>query len=229
MSISSIPMSTNADTTNTPSQLAKLPPLKKLVLGTGNKKKCIELRQLLQPLGFELTSLADIDNPIEVDETGSTFLENARLKASEQAVHLSQWTIGEDSGLCVPFLDGAPGIYSARYSAPNATDDRNNEKLLRELSSATGQQRRAYYVSTIALASPDGTVHIETEGRCWGRIIADYRGTGGFGYDPLFEIPEYHQTFAELGSTVKSVLSHRARALACFILELKQLQNRLGS
>lgn len=98
-----------------------------------------------------------------------------------------------------------------RDSAPNATDQKNNEKLLHALNAAQGDQRRAYYVSTIALADPSGQVHIEAEGRCWGRIIAEYRGSGGFGYDPLFELAEYHQTFAELGPTVKSVLSHPAR------------------
>lgn len=193
------------------------------MLGTGNAKKCIELRRLLEPLGLELLSLAEVPAPLEVEETGQTFMENARLKASSQARHLAQWTIGEDSGLCVPYLKGAPGIYSARYSAPNATDQRNNEKLLRELHAAEGEQRRAYYISTIALADPDGHVHIQAEGRCWGRLLHSPRGQGGFGYDPLFELPEYHQTFAELGPTVKAVLSHRARALEKFIFQLRRL------
>lgn len=204
---------------------AATPVPRRLVLATSNAKKCVELRQLLEPLGLELSSLADVDNPLEVDETGTTFLENARLKAIAQARHLGQWAIGEDSGLCVPYLGGAPGIYSARYSAPQATDARNNEKLLQELQSAGGEQRRAFYISTIALADPQGNIHIEAEGECWGRIVHEYRGSGGFGYDPLFEIPEYHQTFAELGAVVKGVLSHRARALRKFI---RQLQQRLG-
>ena len=195
----------------------------RLILGTNNHKKCLELRHLLQPLALELLSLAEIGHALVVEETGSTFAENARLKASEQARHLSAWTVGEDSGLCVPHLGGAPGVLSARYSDPDATDARNNEKLLHELRSATGDERRAYYVCTIALADPSGKIHIEAEGRCWGRIIQEYRGTGGFGYDPLFELSEYHQTFAELGTMVKSVLSHRARALEKFIRALKQV------
>jgi XTP/dITP diphosphohydrolase len=195
----------------------------RLILGTGNAKKCLELRQLLSPFGFDLLSLAEVDAPLEVDETGKTFMENARLKASLQARHLSQWTIGEDSGLCVPYLNDAPGIYSARYSAPDATDAKNNEKLLAELQAARGYQRSAFYISTIALADPSGTIHIEAEGRCWGTIIEEYRGSGGFGYDPLFEVREYHQTFAELGPTVKSVLSHRARALEKFTSKLRSL------
>lgn len=194
----------------------------RIILGTTNAKKCLELRQLLGPLGIELHSLAEVDGPLEVEETGQTFMDNARLKATAQSQHLGQWTIGEDSGLCVPFLNGAPGVYSARYSAPHATDARNNEKLLHELHDARGAQRDAYYISTIALADPDGQIVIETEGRCWGRIIDEYRGSGGFGYDPLFEIREYHQTFAELGATVKGALSHRGRALQRFIAQLQR-------
>lgn len=194
-----------------------LTPPRRIILGTSNAKKCLELRQLLEPLGYELLSLAQVDNPLDVEETGQTFMDNARLKAIAQAKHLNEWTIGEDSGLCVPYLNGAPGIYSARYSAPDATDARNNEKLLTELRDARDQQRDAYYISTIALSDPSGQVHIEAEGRCWGRIIDEYRGSGGFGYDPLFAIREYHRTFAELGATVKGVLSHRGRALQRFI------------
>lgn len=194
----------------------------RLILGTHNRKKCEELRLLLKPLGLELMSLAEIDSPLVVDETGEDFIENARLKASVQARHLDEWTIGEDSGLCVPYLKGAPGVHSARYSDPGATDERNNSKLLSELAGTTPDQRQAYYVCTIALANPQGHVVLEAEGHCWGRIIDEYRGSGGFGYDPLFEILEYHQTFAELGSTVKSVLSHRARALKHFVEKLKR-------
>jgi XTP/dITP diphosphohydrolase len=194
-----------------------------LILGTHNEKKCAELRGLLRPLGLQLHSLAEVDDAIEVAETGKTFLENARLKACEQAKHLNRWTIGEDSGLRVPFLDGAPGIYSARYSGEGATDESNNAKLLGALAEATSKQRRAYYVCTIVLSDPSGKPVLEAEGRCWGRILKSPRGDGGFGYDPLFEIPEYHQTFAELGATVKSVLSHRARALEIFTSKLRKL------
>lgn len=191
-----------------------------IVVGTHNRKKLAELRELLEPLGIELSSLAEIAGAIVVEESGSTFIENARLKATEQARHLGRWTIGEDSGLCVPALGNAPGVYSARYSGPEATDQSNNEKLLAELASFTGDQRRAYYVCTIALSDPEGNVRIEAEGRCWGRILTSPRGEGGFGYDPLFEIPEYHRTFAELGGPVKRALSHRARALQHFVQRL---------
>lgn len=193
-----------------------------VVVGTHNKKKLIELRELLDPLGVTLTSLAEIPHAIEVDETGTTFIENARLKASQQAKHLGRWTIGEDSGLCVPSLQGEPGVYSARYAGLESSDralvdEANNAKLLASLAAFSSDARGAYYICTIALSDPNGNIHIEAEGRCWGRILVQPRGHGGFGYDPLFEIPEYHQTFAELGSTVKSVLSHRARALTSFL------------
>ncbi|MCR9295523.1 MAG: non-canonical purine NTP pyrophosphatase, partial [bacterium] len=151
-------------------------PPQHLILGTHNAKKCQELRLLLEPLGLRLSMLADISHAIEVEETGADFIDNARLKASEQAMHLNQWTVGEDSGLCVPFLDGAPGVFSARYSAPNATDERNNAKLLQEMLNAKGDQRRAYYVSTIALSNPQGQILLEAEGRCWGRILREPRG-----------------------------------------------------
>lgn len=202
--------------------MVELAQFETLILGTHNQKKCVELRVLLEPLGYKLMSLAEVSGAIEVEETGTTFIENARLKAIEQARNLGQWTIGEDSGLCVPGLAGEPGVYSARYSGPNANDQSNNEKLLQQMAQRCPDQRSAYYVSTIALADPNGTIHIEAQGQCWGRILTEHRGTGGFGYDPLFEIPEYHQTFAQLGSTVKSVLSHRARALQQFIRLLKK-------
>ncbi len=198
-------------------------PVRELILGTHNAKKCGELRGLLAPLGLKLKSLAEVDSPITVEETGEDFFTNARLKACGQAQHLGQWTIGEDSGLCVPYLHGAPGVYSARYSGPDADDERNNDKLLHELESANGDQRAAYYVCTIAVSDPSGNVVLEAEGKCWGQITRERRGQNGFGYDPLFEIREYHQTFGELGSSVKSVLSHRARALRKLVDGLRML------
>lgn len=195
----------------------------RLILGTHNAKKCFELRLLLAPLGVQLQSLAEVANPITVEETGVTFIENARLKAIEQARHLNEWTIGEDSGLCVPSLSGEPGVYSARYAGPEADDEKNNAKLLQALDKSEGSQRDAYYVCTIALSDPSGNVLIEAEGRCWGRILRKPRGEGGFGYDPLFEIREYHKTFAELGNAAKSALSHRARAMQHFARDLRRL------
>jgi XTP/dITP diphosphohydrolase len=188
-----------------------------ILLATTNKKKIVELRPSFETLGVKLLSLSDLLNPIEVDETGTTFLENARLKAIAQAKHHHVWALGEDSGLCVSSLGGEPGVYSARYAGIGAGDEANNDRLLRELKGKSSADRAAYYVSTMSLASPEGKILVEAEGRCWGRILETRRGVGGFGYDPLFEIPEYHQTFAELGLTVKTVLSHRGRALRAFL------------
>ncbi len=197
--------------------------IKKLYLGTNNRKKIIELVNLLEPRGFEIKVPADFLDMFDVDETGTTFLENARLKAIFQARHRGLWAIGEDSGLCVPALGGRPGIYSARFSGPGANDQSNNELLLKEMASLPSDKRQAYYVSTIVLADPEGQIHIETQGECWGRILLEQRGVGGFGYDPLFEIAEYHQTFAEMGLGVKRAISHRARALRAFLNRLDEM------
>jgi XTP/dITP diphosphohydrolase len=207
---------------------------KKLLLGTTNRKKLIELNAHLVPKGFELLTLADLPSSIDVEETGSTFIENARLKAVAQSLEHRLWTIGEDSGLCVPALGGAPGIYSARYSVVqdakadqldrSQIDQRNNDKLLTELASVADEKREGYYVSAIVLCDPKGNVAIEVQGECWGRIRHERRGSEGFGYDPLFEVLEYHRTFAELGLNVKRAISHRSRALREF---LRQLDARL--
>ena len=197
-----------------------------LVLGTRNRKKGLELQDLLGPHGFTLRTLADLPESIEVDETGVDFAENAALKAVQQAQHLRQWVLGEDSGLCVDALGGRPGIYSARYSGPQATDETNNALLLRELADVPADRRTAHYVCHAVLADPQGQIRARSESTCAGRILAGPRGAAGFGYDPLFELPEYHQTFAELGETVKAVLSHRARALRMLIPQLCRLRDQ---
>ena len=196
---------------------------KKIYLGTNNKKKIVELVHCLEPRGFEVSTPTDFPDAFDVDETGSTFFENARLKAVSQAKHRGQWAIGEDSGLCVSALGGRPGIYSARYSGSNATDLSNNLLLIQEMQAIPTENRQAYYVSTIVLSDPDGGIHIETSGECWGRILSEPRGEGGFGYDPLFEIMEYQKTFAELGLDIKRQISHRAKALKAFLNRLDEM------
>ena len=196
---------------------------KTLYLGTNNRKKIVELVNLLEPRGFEIRIPADFSDVFDIDETGATFIENARLKAISQAKHRGLWAIGEDSGLCVPALGGRPGIYSARFSGSQANDQTNNALLLKEMQSIPMENRRAYYVSTIVLSDPAGRNHIETQGECWGRVLTESRGIGGFGYDPLFEIEEYHQTFAEMGMGVKRAISHRARALRAFLNRLDEM------
>jgi XTP/dITP diphosphohydrolase len=184
-----------------------------LILGSRNRKKLIELEELLLPLGFTLKTLADFPDSIEIEETGRTFAENARLKAVQQARHLKHWVLGEDSGLSVDALGGAPGVYSARFSHPGATDERNNALLLEKLRTVPLEKRWAHYTCYATLSDPEGNVRAETEGTCRGRILNTAAGAGGFGYDPLFEIAEYHRTFGELNPGVKRVLSHRSRAI----------------
>jgi XTP/dITP diphosphohydrolase len=199
-----------------------------LVLGTRNRKKALELITLLEPHGFELQTLADLPQAIDVEETGATFAENAALKAAEQARHLGQWVLGEDSGLCVDALDGRPGVYSARYAGEHGDDAANNRRLLEELADTPLEKRTAHYVCHATLADPQGTIRAESEGVCRGRMRFEEAGAGGFGYDPLFEVVEYHCTFGELGDAVKSVLSHRSRALRQLVPRIIALAGELN-
>jgi XTP/dITP diphosphohydrolase len=194
-----------------------------LVLGTGNRKKARELVELLAHVGLDLKSLADFPHALAVVETGDSFAANAALKATQQARHLGHWVLGEDSGIVVDALGGAPGIYSARYAGENATDEQNNARLLAELGDTPLARRTARYVCQMALAEPSGKIRAESAGMCHGRIRFHPAGTSGFGYDPLFEIVEAHRTCAELGEIVKSVLSHRARAVERMIPKLMEL------
>ncbi len=201
-------------------------PLPVIVLGTRNRKKGQELAELLAPLGIAFATLADFPNAIEVEETGTTFAENARLKAVEQAKLLNQWVLGEDSGLSVDALGGLPGVYSARYSGELATDESNNAKLLEELTDVPLEKRTAFYTCHMSLSDPAGNVVLEAEDYCRGRIRFEASGDGGFGYDPLFEVVEYHRTFGDLSPVVKACLSHRSRALRKFTAELATLVAR---
>src|SRR5262245_63069399 len=185
-----------------------------LVIGTRNRKKREEIADLLGDLGLEVADLSRWPDLPEVVEDGSTFEENARKKAAEMARALGHWLLGEDSGLVVPGLNGRPGVVSARYAGQHGDDAANNARLLAELAPLPDDRRAAYYVCVVALADPKGEVQAVAEGRCHGLIAHELRGTNGFGYDPLFLIPEYHRTFGELSPLVKRALSHRARALA---------------
>jgi len=191
-----------------------------IILGTGNRNKAVELLKLLAPAGVELQTLADFPEAIEVVEDGQTFAENARLKACQQARHLKRWVLAEDSGLMVDALDGAPGVFSARYSGPGATDASNNRKLLDELGDLPAERRSARFVCHMTLSDPSGEVRAESEESCRGRIRFSPRGEHGFGYDPLFDIVEYHRPFAEMGPLVKSYLSHRSRAARAMLPQL---------
>ena len=194
-----------------------------LVLGTANRKKGLELAGLIRPMQVEIRTLAEFPGDLEVAEDGDTFAANARLKAAGYARRLDRWVLADDSGLLVDVLGGRPGVLSARFSGPQATDESNNRLLLDELRGIALQQRTARFVCHIAVADPSGRIEAESEAACRGRILFEPHGQGGFGYDPLFEIVEYHHTFGELGPTAKACLSHRARAVCRLIPQLVQL------
>jgi len=194
-----------------------------LVLGTSNRGKGRELAGLLAEVKLELLTLADFPDAIDVVEDGETFADNARLKATQQARHLDRWVLAEDSGLMVDALDGAPGVYSARYSGPNATDESNNGRLLEQLGRTPLEKRTARYVCHVALCDPSGAIRAETESFFSGRILFEPEGSHGFGYDPLFEVVEYGRSFGVLGPEVKARLSHRAKAARQLIPALVEL------
>lgn len=200
-----------------------------IVLASRNKKKTEEVADLLLPFGFEVVPVTVFPDIPEVVEDGDTFAANAARKATEVALQLQQWVIGEDSGLRVDALDGRPGIYSARYSGEGATDESNNAKLMEELQGVPTDKRGAGYVCSVALSNPAGEVCVAVEGTCRGRILETPSGDGGFGYDPYFLIPEYHRTFGLLSPLVKRKLSHRARAFAAFIPQLLQVADLAAS
>ncbi|QDS97887.1 non-canonical purine NTP pyrophosphatase [Adhaeretor mobilis] len=197
-----------------------------LTLGTTNIAKGKELVQLLGPYGFEIRTLADYDNAIDVVEDGDSFAENARKKATEQAQHLGCWVLADDSGLEVKSLDGRPGIYSARFAGPEATDLENNAQLLKELADLSAAKRAARYFCHVAVADPSGEVRAESFDHCCGRIRTEPSGSNGFGYDPLFEVLEFHRTFGQLGPHLKSLLSHRGRAIRAIVPQLVALKNK---
>jgi XTP/dITP diphosphohydrolase len=184
-----------------------------LLVATKNAGKIRELTELLAGLPLRLRALSDFPDAPEVEETGATFEENARLKAVSYAAHARLLTLADDSGLEVFALHGAPGVRSARYAGDSATDADRIDLLLRELSRAGSDDRRARFVCAVALHDPLGGATEIFHGLCPGRITPAPRGTNGFGYDPVF-IPDGHsQTFAELPAAVKQQISHRARAL----------------
>ncbi|HEX4415202.1 MAG TPA: RdgB/HAM1 family non-canonical purine NTP pyrophosphatase [Lacipirellulaceae bacterium] len=210
-------------TTEPPSPPLSASPEFTLVIGTHNRKKGAELAELLAPHGLRVQTLSDFPNAIEVVEDGDSFAANAALKATQQAMHLKHWVLADDSGLAVDALRGAPGIYSARYAGPNATDDANNAKLIAELANTPLEKRTAHYVCHVTLADPTGAIRAESHDECHGRILTKPSGTNGFGYDPLFEVIEYHRTFGELGPAVKRAISHRSRALRAILPQIVAL------
>ncbi len=175
---------------------------------------------LLSDLRWEVCSLLDYSGVPEVEEDGVTFIENAIKKATTVARYLNEWTVADDSGLEVDALKGAPGVRSARFAGVQGDDQANNEKLLQKLTAVAWEKRTARFRSALAFASPEGEVWT-TEGWCEGVISFEPRGEGGFGYDPLFYLPELELTMAELSDEEKNKISHRAMAMKNFRAYLK--------
>ena len=182
---------------------------KTIIIATRNQGKLKEFKAILADSYDEILSLSDFDDFPEIEETGLSFEENALIKAKAACDFLGVDAIADDSGLVTKALGGAPGIYSARYAGEGASDEENNKKLLLELEGK--ENRDARFVCCIALVLKDGTREF-FEGECEGRIISEKRGTSGFGYDPVFYVPRYRKTMAELGPDVKNEISHRAMA-----------------
>jgi XTP/dITP diphosphohydrolase len=186
----------------------------RLLVATQNEGKLEELRQLLGDLPLELYGLTDFPDITEVPETGDSFIQNASLKAAGYATQTGLLTLADDSGLEVDALEGAPGIFSARYAGQGASDADRTARLLSELSMIPMSARSARFVSAVAIADSKGQILNVSVGACTGQIDFAARGSRGFGYDPVFIPRGYEQTFAELDSVIKNQISHRARALS---------------
>jgi XTP/dITP diphosphohydrolase len=198
-----------------------------LVIASTNVHKIREFRSLLKPLVEkkllqDVLSLLDFPNYIPPPETGSTFEENALLKATHAAKALKKWSLADDSGLVVPALHGQPGVFSARYAGEHATDRENRKKLLSEMSLLQDTARDAYFECAIAIASPEGFQRVE-KGVCEGTILEEERGGNGFSYDSIFRKHDYSKTFAELDESIKNRVSHRRKAFDRILFLLESL------
>lgn len=193
--------------------------MNKFIVASHNKKKLAELTRILKPLGFDVVCPSDIEGGVpDVEENGSTFEENSLLKARSACKHSGLPAVADDSGLCVDALDGAPGIYSARY-AGTGNDDDNNALLLKNLNGIPKEKRTARFVSSIACVFPDGR-EFTVRGTCEGYILEQPQGDGGFGYDPLF-MTEYG-CFGTMSADQKDKVSHRHNAIVLFTEKLKE-------
>ncbi len=195
-----------------------------LVIGSRNAKKRDELFHLLSPHGITVKTLADYANcSLDVEEDGDTFEHNARKKATEYAATLGEWVLADDSGICIDALSGAPGVYSAHYAGEHGNNEANNALVIKNLDGLPVEKRSAHYVAMLVLSDPTGKVQASARGECHGRITTEQRGTAGFGYDPLFELREYHRTFGEMGPAIKRAISHRSRAMRKMLPQLVRL------
>ena len=193
----------------------------KLVLATRNRGKVKEMAGMLASYGIEVLSLDDFPQVGEIEESGATFVENAIIKAKETMELTSMAALADDSGLEVDYLNGAPGVYSARFAGTPSNDQNNNDKLLTLLANVPTDKRTARFQCVIAIAYPDGQIHT-FQGTCEGLIAETPQGTLGFGYDPLFYLPEHNKTFGELDLLLKNKISHRGQALSKALAFLAQ-------
>lgn len=196
--------------------------MKQVIIATKNKGKAKDFEAIFNPYGFEVLTLHDVANDMDIEETGITFEENAVLKAEALAERLQTFVIADDSGLAIDALNGAPGVYSARYAGEEKSDDANMQKVLTELDGVEDEKRTARFCCAIALAGPN----METKtafGTCEGVIAHDKKGTNGFGYDPIFFVPTLGKMMAELLPSEKAAISHRGNAIKKIEAELPNL------
>ncbi|RLQ98019.1 XTP/dITP diphosphatase [Falsibacillus albus] len=194
---------------------------KQVIIATKNKGKAKEFVSMFSPYGIEVKTLLDIPNAPDVEETGTTFKENAILKAETISGEMNTIVIADDSGLAIDALEGRPGVYSARYAGEEKNDEANMDKVLMELKDIPGEDRTARFHCALAVAVP-GEETITVEGTCDGHILFERQGTNGFGYDPIFFVKEQGKSMAELSSSEKNKISHRAKAL-------QQLKDRIDT
>ncbi|MGH4137561.1 XTP/dITP diphosphatase [Clostridium sp.] len=197
--------------------------MRKLIVASNNGHKIREIKEMLSQFPFEVLSLKEASLNIEVEETGSTFMDNAEIKASEIfKIANGDMVLADDSGLSVEFLDGAPGVFSARFAGVHGDTSANNEKLLYLLSGEKEENRKAKFICAMVLIVNEDKI-IKVQEEVEGIIIGEFIGEEGFGYDPLFYVPEYNKTFAQMSNKEKNAISHRGRALDKLKSELEKL------
>jgi len=199
--------------------------MKKIVIGSGNQHKIEEIKAFFADLDFNFEGLdPELDLP-EVIEDGKSYKENALKKARQRAEELNEIVLADDSGLSVDYLDGAPGIYSARFGGEDLNDEEKYLKVLKLLAGQPESKRKAAFISVIALVDPINDLEITVEGKCEGIIAEEPAGENGFGYDPIFYLPEYGRTMAQISQEEKNKISHRGRALKKMKIRIKASYN----
>lgn len=196
--------------------------MKQIIIATKNIGKAKDFEALFNPLGYEVKTLHDVAEEMDIEETGSSFEENAILKATSLANHLQTMVIADDSGLEIDALGGRPGIFSARYAGEEKNDEDNIDKVLKELEGIKESEKTARFVCAIAVASPNKEP-FTVRGTCEGVIGAERKGTNGFGYDPIFYVPSEQKMMAELTAEQKGAISHRGNAIKKLSLGLKEI------